>query len=247
MLFVDNNVLNSLSPVDFAISVIKGEKINVDKLLKAFEERKIIFFPTSSDVTISGDLGITPVLAFSDSSDFIVINLDNTGGTDSSLYLISNSVYTLSENTKGFLASLTLTLLHSGQEANSKEGVFSGNVNLLFPSAGSFFDVRSDGNLWKKSLEYQLSRGKYDTNLISYPIIINPGKSSTVTITYQITKSDVSGYNLVVPKIANVKSQNFTFKFRPFHPSKFNLQDLQNDGGVYSYTTSQTSNLTLKL
>ncbi len=247
VLFIDSKVLSNVPFFDFVISVINGTDVNVDSLTKAIQGKKIIFFPTSSDVSIAGDLGITPVLAFSDSSDFIITNLNNTGGTDSSLYLISNVVYSLTENVNSYSASLTLTLLHMGNENNKSEGLFSGNVNLLFPASSSMFDVKSGGSLWKKSLEYQLTKAKYDTNLISYPIVLYPKKSNTVTINYQLTKPTNSGYNLIVPNIANVKLQNFTFKFRPLDPSKFHLQDFQNDGGVYQYTTSQKSNLTIQL
>ena len=246
VLFIDNTVLNNFNPIDFAYSIITKNKTNLDSLSKAIKERKLIFFPTSSDVTIAGDLGITPVLAFSDSSDFIITTLENTGGTNSKLYLISNLVYTLTENTTGYLASLTLTMLHTGSDLKGTGGVFSGNVNLLFPSFAKSFDIKSNGSFWKRGLEYQLIKSKYDTNLITYPTIIAPGDSNTVTITYHLTKPADSGYNLIIPKIANVKVQNFTLKFRPLSPNSYNLKNFENDGGVYQYTTTQTDNLLLK-
>jgi len=247
VLFIDSKVLQNTTPFQFALSVVKENKVSVDNLLKAIKERRLIFFSTLSDVNIAGDFGITPVLAFSDSADFIVLNMDNTGGTDSASYLITNSVYSLIENKDNYLASLTLTVLHTGKDNDIKQGMFSGNIKLLFPANATLFDVRSDGSLWKKNIEYQLSKNKYDTNLISFPTIINPGKSITVTITYRLTKPALSGYNLMIPKIGNVKTQNFTFKFRPLDPSRFSLQDFQNEGGVYKYTKTLDSNLTIKL
>lgn len=49
------------------------------------------------------------------------MNIDNTGGSDSKSYLISNMVYSLTENSLGFQASLTLTLLHSGKQGEKTE------------------------------------------------------------------------------------------------------------------------------
>jgi len=246
VLFVDSKILEKLSPTDYALAIIGGKSVSIHDFLKIIKERKLIFFPTSSDVSIAGDLGITPVLAFSDSSDFIVMNIDNTGGSDSKSYLISNMVYSLTENSLGFQASLTLTLLHSGKQGGDNQGVFSGNINLLLPSSANSFNISSNGAVWKKSVEYQIQSSKYATNLITYPVTIDPGGSHTVTIVYQLSKPTVSGYNLVVSKIANIKLQNFTVKFSPLDPTVFSLLNFKNDGGVYKYTETLNSNLTLK-
>jgi len=247
IIFIDQDVIANLSIDNFVLSLIKEPKTsNRQKLIDAITDRKIVFFSTSGDVTLPSDLGIAPVLAFEDSSDFILMNINNIGKTASVRYLVNNIVYTLDEKDNEFDAKLDVNLVHTGTTNNAEEGLFSGDLSFVFPSLASGFQVSHGGNILKENIEYIVSSNKYGTKILTIPTLINPSDTYSVSINYKVSKID-QGYTLSVPLINDIRSQNFTFKLKTNGTRIYNLENLVKIGSYYKITADQENDFYLNI